>query len=598
MKKLSIFKCLLLCTIFVSNIYANKSHFISMSNEAKYEKDFKHFDYVNAKASKGGSIKLAANGTYDSLNPFILKGISASGIGLIYDSLMSSSADEASTYYALVAQYIEVDKNNHWVKFYINPKAKFHDGVQIKASDVKFSFDILISKGTPLYKRYYADIKNVEVIDNLTVKFNFKNNKNTELALILASLNILPEHFYKNKDFSKASNILPLGSGPYIIDKYEFGKYISYKRDKNYWAKDLAVNKGLYNFNKIKYDYYKDQTVALEAFKAGEYDFRQENTAKSWATMYKGKNFDNNKIIKERRKHENAAGMQAFIFNIRKPLFQDLEVRRAINLAFDYEWTNKQLFYNQYTRSNSYFANSELSSIDLPSKEELLLLNPLKNSIPKSIFNKVFKNPVSNASGKIRQRLRLAIKILKKQGWVNKNRVLVKNNKNFTFEILLTSPAFERVVQPFIKNLKKIGINASMKIIDSVSYTNRVKNFNYDMIVGSFPVSLSPGNELRSFWGSKSTSIIGSRNYIGVKNPAIDTLIKEVVVASSRARLITAVRALDRVLLHNYYVISNWYIPAYRLSYWNKFNHAKIAPKYELGFFTWWLKDEYIKDKN
>ena len=588
---------LLFISLLVSlNLFAQKSYFISMSNVAKYEKDFVSFDYVNANAKKGGKVKLASNGTYDSLNPFILKGLSAEGIGLIYDSLMLGSSDEASTYYALVAQNIEVDPENNWVKFYINPKAKFHDGISIKAHDVKFSFDILISKGTPLYKRYYA-VKDVEIINDLTVKFNFKTNKNTELALILASLSVLPEHFYKNIDFKKATKIKPLSSGPYKIKSFVFGKYITYERVKDYWAKDLNVNKGKYNFDSIKYDYYKDQTVSLEAFKAGEFDFREEYTAKSWATMYKGKNFDNGKIIKERRKHENPAGMQAFVFNLRNPLFQSAKVREALNLAFDFEWTNKQLFYNQYTRLNSYFANSELSSFGLPSIEELELLNPLKDSIPSSVFTKEFKNPVSNASGNIRKRLRDAIKILKKEGWISKNRVLEKNGKVFEFEILLTSPAFERVVQPFIKNLKKIGIKASLKVIDSVSFTSRAKTFDYDMIVSSFGVSLSPGNELNNYWASSSASVPGSRNHIGIKNPAIDILIQKVVHAKTRSSLITAVRALDRVLLHNYYVISNWYIPAYRMAYKNIFNQPAINPKYALGFHNWWIKDEYLKVK-
>ena len=571
------------------NLYAQKSYFISMSNEAKYSKDFVSFDYVNPNAKKGGKVKLASNGTYDSLNPFILKGLSAEGIGLIYDSLMQGSSDEASTYYALVAQNIEVDPQNNWVKFYINPKAKFHDGVSITAKDVKFSFDILISKGTPLYKRYYADVKNVEIINDLTVKFNFKTNKNSELALILASLSVLPEHFYKNIDFKKATNVKPLSSGPYRIKSFVFGKYITYERVKDYWAKDLNVNKGTYNFNTVKYDYYKDQTVSLEAFKAGEFDFRQEYTAKTWATLYKGKNFDNGNIVKRNIPHELPQGMQSFIFNLRKPLFQDIQLRRAINLAFDFEWTNKQLFFNQYKRSNSYFENSELRSTLMPSSDELKLLTPFKEQLPASIFTTVFKSNVTKGNGKNRKELRKALKILKKQGWKFENKVLVKDGKKLEFEILLTQASFERIVQPFIKNLKKIGILAKIKVMESVSYTNKVNNNDFDMIVQSFPVSLSPGNELNNYWGSKAASIKGSRNNLGIKSPVVDALIKNVVTAPSRKDLITAVRALDRVLLHNYYVVPQWHNASYRISYWNKLKQPAISPKYGLGIFTWWI---------
>ena len=587
---------ILLILLLSFNLYAQKDYVISLGEIPKYKQDFKHFKYVNKDAKKGGIFKLSARGTYDSLNPFILKGISADGIGLIYDSLMQGSLDESSVYYPLLAQNIEVAPNNFWVKFYLNPNAKFSDGVQVKASDVKFTFDTLVSKASPVYKQYYSDVKDVEVINDLTVKFNFKTNKNKELALILASLSILPEHFYKNIDFKKSSNLKAIGSGPYIIDKYEFGKYIQFKRNKNYWAKDLNVNVGSYNFNKIKYDYYKDQTVTLEAFKSGEFDFRQEYTSKTWATMYKGKNFKNGNIIKENRVHKNAQGMQAFVFNLRNPLFSSLETRKAINLAFDFEWTNKKLFYSQYKRSNSYFENSELKSTGLPSKDELKLLNPLKDLIPTSVFEKKFKNNVTNGKGNIRLQLRYALKMLKEDCWKFENKVLVKNGKKFEFEIILYQPAFERVVQPFIKNLKKIGIIVKLKVLDAVSYTNRVKNFNYDMIVSSFGVSLYPGNELYSFWGEKSADIIGSRNHIGIKNKAVDNLINEIVISHNREDLITAVKALDRVMLHNYYLIPQWYNSSYRIAYWNKFIQPKVQAKYDIGMFTWFFKDEYLRN--
>jgi len=590
------FSLLLIFLIFNSTAYAKKQNFVSLSGDAKYVNNQTHFDYVNANAPKQGTLKLSARGTYDSLNAFVLKGSSASGIGLLFDTLMSASQDEPSVSYPLIAEFIETTASNTWVKFHINKKAKFQDGTSVTAADVKFSFETLLSKGTPFYKRYYFDVKDVETLDKYTVKFNFKSNDNKELSYILGQIPVFSQAFWKDKDFSKADNIVPMGSGPYKIDTFKFGKFITYKRDKNYWAKDLLVNKGQYNYEKIKYDYYKDESVTLEAFKAGEFDLRLEYTAKTWATLYTGKNFKNGNIIKKEIPHEQAQGMQGFVFNLRKPLFQDMQVRKALNLAFDFEWTNKKLFYNQYKRLNSYFANCELSSQNsLPSSDELKLLTPFKNDLPKTIFENKFQNNITKGDGKIRKELRAALKILKKQGWKFENKVLVKNGKKFEFEILITSPAFERIVQPFIKNLKKIGIIAKLKTLESVSYRNKLNNFDFDMMVQSLPVSLSPGNELTNYWGSKAAGIKGSSNYMGIKSKVIDSLIQKVVVAQNRKDLITSVKALDRVLLNNYYVIPQWYIASNRIAYWNKLHQPKVAPKYGIGIFTWWIENEVKK---
>jgi len=593
---LSRLRKLLLSTLLITtSLIAQKQNYISINDESKYKDNYAHFDYVNPHAPKGGTLKLSARGTYDSLNAFVLKGTSASGLGLLFDTLMSASQDEPSVSYPLVAEFIEVSPSNDWVKFYINKNATFQNGNKIWAEDVKFSFETLITKGTPFYKRYYFDVKDVEIVDNLTVKFNFKKDDNKELAYILSQIPIFSKEFWKDKNFTKSDALVPMGSGPYTVDTYKFGKYITYTRNENYWAKDLLVNVGQYNFGKIKYDYYKDESVTLEAFKAGEFDLRMEYTAKTWATLYTGKNFDNGNIIKKAIPHELAQGMQGFVFNLRKPLFQDREVRRALNLAFDFEWTNKKLFYSQYKRLNSYFANCELSSQDLPSNDELKLLTPFKDQLPPSLFTTVFQNNVTKGDGKIRKELRTALKILKKQGWKFKNKVLEKNGKKFEFEILITSPAFERIVQPFIRNLKKIGVIAKLKMLESVSYKNKLNSFEFDMMVQSLPVSLSPGNELNNYWGSKAASIKGSSNYMGLKSPVIDALIQKVVTSPNRADLITSVRALDRVLLNNYYVIPQWYIPSNRIAYWKKLKQPKTSPKYGLGIFTWWINDKSQK---
>lgn len=594
-KFLNTSKILFASILLSTSLFAQKQYYVSLDTEAKYKKDFKHFDYVNPKAKKGGTFKVAANGTYDSFNAFSLKGNKAAGLGLIYDTLMTSSLDESFVFYPLIAEEIEVSKENKWVRFYLNQNAKFQDGKPVRARDVKFSFETLVNKGNPRFKRYYFDVKDVEIINDLTVQFNFKTSKNKELALILGQLKILPMHFWKDKDFLKSDAVVPVGSGAYKIENYKFGKYITYKLDENYWAKDLASKKGQYNFGKIQYDYYKDKTVILEAFKAGEFDYRIESSAKNWATLYTGKNFDNNKIIKKQIPHEKAQGMQGFVFNLRNELFKSRELRRAINLAYDFQWANKKLYYNQYTRLNSYFDNCELSSKKLPSKEELVLLEPFKNSLPSSIFDKEFKANITKGDGNIRKELRLALKILKKEGWKFENKVLVKDGKKLKFDILLGSNSMEKLLNPFIKNLKKIGIIVRIRIIDKVAYANRIKNFDYDMTLRSFRVSLSPGNELRNYWGSEASSIKGSKNYIGIKSKVIDELINKVVIAPNRPDLITAVKALDRVLLNNYYIIPNFYISSYRLAYWNKFNQPKTAPKYGLGIYSWWIKDEYIK---
>ncbi|WP_321471133.1 extracellular solute-binding protein [Halarcobacter sp.] len=586
---------IVLLFFYTNMLFAQKQAYITIGNEPKYKEGFKHFEYTNPNAKKGGVFKAATIGTFDSFNPFILKGRSAAGIGMVYDTLMTSSLDEPFVYYPLIAQYVEISKDNDWVKFYINKKARFQDGEEVTAQDVKFSFDTLINKGSPQYKRYYFDVKEAVVLDKYTIQFDFKTNKNKELALILGQLKVLPKHFWKNKDFLDSDSVIPLGSGPYIVDKFKYGKYVSYKLDKNYWAKNLNVNVGQYNYGKIQYDYYKDRTVTLEAFISGEFDYRMENSAKNWATLYTGENFDKGKIVKKEIKHEKAQGMQAFVFNIRKPLFQDIEVRKALNLAFDFEWTNKKLFYNQYKRLNSYFANCELSAVGKPSKEELKLLDPFKNELPKEVFGEAFKSNITDGSGNIRKQLRKALKILKSAGWKFENKVLVKDGKKFEFEILLGSSSMEKVLNPYIKNLEKIGVIAKVRVIDQVAYANKIKSFDYDMTIRNFRVSLSPGNEQRNYWGSQAANIKGSKNYIGIKSKAVDSLIDTIIKAQTRKELITAVRALDRVLTHNYYVIPNWYISSYRLSFWNKFNQPKIAPKYGLGVFTWWLKDEYIK---
>ena len=592
-KKLAIASGLLLASSLSFASDAITSHGIAMHGDMKYPSDFTHFEYTNPAAPKGGAVTLAAYGTFDSFNPDIVKGDPAAFITLTYDTLMASAMDEPFTVYGLVAEKVEYPEDRSWVTFHINPKAKFHDGHPITAEDVVFTFNTLVEKGQPFYRAYYADVVKVEALDEHQVKFTARDSKNRELPLVLGQLKVLPKHYWEDKDFSAANLEVPLGSGPYKISAFDPGKSISLERVKDYWGQDLPAMKGSYNFDNIKVEYYRDQTVMLEAFKGGSYDYREENQSKRWATDYNGPKFDSGEIIKKEISHHNPTGMQAFVMNTRNELFKDPNVRYALDLAFDFEWTNKQLFYGAYNRTQSFFSNSDLASTGLPSEAELLLLEPFRDDLPAEVFTQEYKSPETDGSGNNRKNIRKAIKLLKEAGWTFKGTDLVhaETGKPFKFEILLYSKDFERVVLPYIKNLKKLGIEASARVVDSTNYIRIVRDFEFDMIIGGFGQSSSPGNEQRDYWFSKFADHKGSRNLIGVKDPVVDALIEKIISAQTRDELVAACRALDRVLLWNHYVIPQWYINKHRIAYWDKFAQPEIAPSYgDVGFFYWWLK--------
>jgi len=570
-----------------------KSYAISMYGDIKYPEGFKHLDYVNPNAPKGGIIRLAVVGTYDSLNPFILKGNSATGIGLCYETLMISSEDEPFTEYGLLAETIEYPENRAWVIFNLRPEAKWHNGKPVTSKDIVFSFNILVKKGHPFYRHYYASVAKVKALSRTKVKFTFKDSMNRELPLIIGQLPIISKEYYTKHEFNKTSLESPLFSGPYKIVEVKPGKSITYERVKDYWGKDLAVNKGKYNFDTIRFDYYRDETIIVEAFKAGEFDFRYENTAKVWATAYQGNNFDNGKIIKREPINNNPSGMQAFVYNTRREIFQDKRVRKALAYLFDFEWTNKTLFYNSYTRTKSYFSNSELASSGTPSQKELELLNPYRNQLPKEVFTKEYVPPTTDIPGGLRTNMRMALRLLGEAGWhIQKSSGLLinENNELFEFELLLVSPGMERIAIPFQQNLKKIGINMKVRLVDPSQYINRLNSYDFDMVTTVWGQSLSPGNEQRNFWSSEAADIEGTRNLAGIKNPVVDILIEKVISASNREELVTACRALDRVLLWNFYCIPQWHFGKYRIAYWDIFGFPKIKPKYSLGFpDTWWM---------
>ena len=565
-----------------------------MHGSPKYGPDFQHFDYVNPIAPKGGDARLHFIGTFDTLNPFTLKGIPAVGLGSLYDTLLVSSLDEAFSEYGLLAEQIEMPEDRSWAAFTIRKEARWHDGKPVTADDVIFSLNTLKTKGHPVYRVYYAAVAGAEKVADRKVRFVFSGGENRELPLIVGQLPILPAHYWADRDFEKTTLEPPLGSGPYKIRGFEQGRTITYARVPDYWGQDLPVNRGRHNFEIMRYDYYRDATVALQAFKAGEYDFREENSSKDWATAYDSPAVQNGRIRKEEIPNEQPTGMQAFVYNTRRPFFQDRRVREALSCAFDFEWTNKNLFYGQYTRTKSYFSNSELASRGLPGPEEVRILEPLREKIPKEVFTTEFRLPVTDGKGNIRSNLLRAFKLLTASGGVFKDRKLVDPNTNepFQFEILLQQPTWERIALPFAKNLERLGIDARVRTVDASQYEKRVEAFDFDMIVDVFSQSLSPGNEQRDFWGSAAADQPGSRNTIGIKDPAVDALIDLVIAAPDRQSLVHRTRALDRVLLWGHYVIPHWHIPYFRVAYWNKFGRPAVAPKYALGFDTWWVDAE------
>ena len=581
---------LLLCSQPLMALPENM-HGIAMHGDLKYPPDFSHFDYVNPEAPKGGRFKEASIGTFDSLNPFIVKGTVAEGTGLLYDSLMTRALDEPFSQYGLLAEQLRVPEDRSWIEFDLHPEARFSDGHPVTAEDVVFTFDLLKKKGSPFFKSYYAGIQNVTALTAATVRFEFGASTNRELPLIVGEVPILPEHYWAERDFETPSLEPPLGSGPYLVDRIDPGRTIVYKRNPDYWGRDLAVNRGRHNFDYHQYDYYRDSTVALEAFKAGEYDFRSEHASKAWATGYTGAPFDDGRIIKEEIRHQNPVGMQGFIMNTRRTLFSQPEVRQALTYAFDFEWTNNNLFYGAYTRSHSYFSNSEMAADALPTPEELEILEPVRDQVPPEVFTRVYRAPSTNGSGNNRPQLRMALALLKQAGWKLEGGKLVDHQGTpFTFEILLVQKEFERVVAPFIRNLERLGISARIRIVDVSQYINRLRQFDFDMVVYGFGQSSSPGNEQRDYWHSSSADQPGSRNLIGIRNPAVDYLVEQLIAAPDRQQLVLRARALDRVLQWNHYVIPHYHISAYRIAYWNKFAHPAVTPAYDLGLDTWWAK--------
>ena len=574
------------------------SHGFATHGDLKYPADAKNLEYVNPDALKGGLVRLAGRGTFDSLNPFILKGTPAGAVGQIYESLMFSTNDEAATSYGLVAETIEYPKDRSWAVFTLRSQARWHDGQPITADDVVFSFDILKSKGAPQYAAYWQDVAKAEKVDERVVKFTFRGGENNELPQIIGQLTVLPKHWWATRDFEKTSLEIPLGSGAYKVDSFEPGRFITVKRVEDAWAKDLWMNRGRNNFEAIRYDYYRDETVAFEAFKAGEVDYREEYTSRNWAVAYDIPAVKSGAIQRATLKHESTLPMQCLGFNLRRDLFKDRRVREAFVHLVDFEWFNKTLSYGLLTRINSYFFNSELAATGLPSKEELEVLEPLRGQIPDEVFTQEFKLPVTDGSGNNREGARRAIALLKEAGWEIKDGKMTSKatGQPFSFELLLGEPRMERFALPFKQWAEKVGIDVRVRTVDPAQYQKRMDDFDFDMTIELFSQSLSPGNEQREFWGSEAARTKGSRNTGGISDPAVDKLIELVISAPDRKSLIMRTRALDRVLLWHHYVVPQYYSTEFWIAYWNKFGRPEKLAKYQpRGLSPWWIDPEKEK---
>ncbi|VBB69037.1 ABC transporter, periplasmic substrate-binding protein [invertebrate metagenome] len=569
------------------------AHAVTTHGEPKYPPDFRYFDYVNPSAPKGGEVRLSHVGTFDSFNPYIIKGQPFTMVGgLVFETLMVGAHDDPTSAYGLIAESVEIPSDRSWVAFNLRPQAHWHDNEPITADDIVWTFETLRSRGLPHYRSYYADVIQAVKENDQRVRFVFKPGVvNHELPLILGQLPVLPRHYWAMRRFDEASLEVPLGSGPYRIESFEAGRYILLRRNPTYWGRDLPVNRGLYNFDTIRVDYYRDFTVSLEAFRGGAYDFRIENSAKAWTASYSFPAVETGRVIKEEMQHQRPQGMQAFAFNIRRPLFQDPRVRQALAYAFDFEWANRNLFYSQYERSNSYFSNSSLAGSGLPGPQELQILEPLRNRLPQEVLTRVYAPPTTDGSGNNRDNLQTAIRLLKESRWTIQNQALIheQTGEPFMFELLLDDQIWERVAAPFAHNLKRLGITMQVRIVDPTVYEKRVQAFDFDMLVYHWPQSQSPGNEQRDYWGSAAADTKGSNNIIGIREPIIDWLIEMLIAAPDHESLVARTRALDRVLLWSHFVVPHWYVGYDRVAYWRKLKHPAIVPSNHL--WTWWIDD-------
>jgi microcin C transport system substrate-binding protein len=586
-------------------------HALSLFDDVKYPPGFKQFDYVNAKAPKAGVVRISEIGTFDNFNIAVgsVRGsLEAFGIVNIYEELMVSSLDEVSTSYGLLAEAVSVPPDISSVTYRLRAEARWHDGKPVTPEDVVFSFDAY-KKHDPQRGRYYQHVTKAEKAGEREIKFTFDEPGNRELPLIIGQLTILPKHWWEGTDASGKKRDIgattlepPLGSGPYRIKEVVAGRTVVYERFKDYWGKDLNVNIGRDNFDELKYEYFRDSTVALEAFKGDQIDYREENSALFWATRYDFPAAKEGRVKLEEFPVRDRGVMQGFVFNTRREKFQDPRVRRAFNYAFDFEEANKQLFFGQYERISSYFHGSELASSGLPQGEELAILETVRDKVPAEVFTTPYTNPEFGSPDKARANLREGTRLLREAGLEVRNQRLMRavNNEQLNVEILTPDPSFERIILFYKPGLERLGVNVTVRTVDDSQYVNRLRSWDFDIIITSWGQSLSPGNEQRYYWGSASADEPGSRNFVGIKNPGVDALIERVIFAKNRAELVAATRALDRVLLWNHYVVPQWTYPKTRSARWDRFGRPDEMPKYGRAAHPtiwWWDADKAAKSR-
>lgn len=576
---------------------AEPRHGLSTFGDLKYPKEFAHFDYVNPDAPKGGRLAtmgVGAISTFDSFNGYILKGDAAQGLELIFDSLMVAAADEPSSLYGLVAKDADIAADKRSVTFRLRPEAKFADGSPLTAEDVAFSFRVLKEKGHPAFSLRLRDVEAAEVLEPHAIRYSFKGELVRDLPLVVAGLPIFSKAYYATREFDATTLEPPLGSGPYKIGDFRQGTYVTYVRRPDYWAKDLNVNRGRYNFDEIRYEYYRDRTAALESFKAGAFDLREEFTSRDWATAYNIQAVKEGRMVLLDLPDERPAGTQGFFLNTRRAKFHDARVRKAFDYAFDFEFTNSNLFYSLYKRTTSYFENSDMKAVGKPSAEELALLEPFRAQLPREAFEDVYVPPVSDGSGADRRLLREAARLLTEAGWTLKGgRRLNAAGEVLEVEFLIEDPTSERVLGPYVKNLQAVGVTTSVRRVDHAQFERRTKSYDYDIRTARFAMSLTPGVELRNMFSSEAANTPGSFNLAGIRDPVVDNLIERVIAARSRSELVSAARALDRVLRAGHYWVSNWYKAVHNIAYWNKFSRPKLQPRYDRGIEdTWWYDAE------
>jgi microcin C transport system substrate-binding protein len=598
---------------FADDSTVTRSHAIAVLGTPALPADFSYFPYVNPDAPKGGEVTLASIGTFDSFNPFIMRGTAAVGtvspwvvmpggsgsgsvLGHVWESLLASSADEIATAYGHLAKTVELPADKMWVAFELRPEARFSDGTPVTAEDVAWTFRTLMTQGRPSFRIEMGDVKDVAVEGPLRVVFHFTSNDNRELPLILGGLPVLPKHYFEGRDFTRPLADAPIGSGPYRVASFELGRSITYERRPDWWAANLPTGKGTNNFDRVRVEYFRDSTVAMEAFKAGQIDLRSENIAKNWATAYEFPAVGSGLVIKKSFEHRLPTGMQGFAMNTRRSVFQNPLVRQAITWAFDFEWANKNLFYGAYTRTQSYFSNSPLASSGVPEGAELALLEPFRASLPPELFTKPFRLPVTDGSGNNREQLRTALDLLQQAGWQVKDRKLVgPDGQPMAFTILLDDPSLERVALPYVQTLQKLGIDARVRTVDPAQYQHLTDDFDFDMIMMIYPESDIPGNELRDYFTCPSAKAQGSMNAPGICDPAVDALVQDVVAAQDRETLAVAARALDRVLLWQWYMVPNWHSSEFHVAWWNRFGQPDKPIREGFNFDTWWIDADLSK---